>query len=132
MKVKNLLKKKSYNDNMIIAKEEAHKLVLEEYDKFCEDADVSILYTLNVSFGFGKERASRFYREWVVNHAKMIKEHRQGTGDKTHIEIMKRRLKERGIDYEALKKEVSCINIEDEWEKRQAEINKFLEDSKYD
>ena len=132
MKVKNLLKKKAYNENMVLAEEEAHNLVISEYEKFCEDADISLLYTLNTCLGCGKIRAGRFYRDWIINHAKMIKDHRQGMGDKTHIEIMKRRLKERGIDYEALKKEVAHIDIEDEWEKRQAEINKFMEGKRND
>ncbi len=127
MRVKKLLKKKEYNKNMAIAEEEAQKLVLSEYEKVCEDADISLLYTLNTCLGYGKIRAGRFYRDWVLNHSMMIKDYRQGMGDKTHIEIMKRRLKDRGIDYESLKKEVANIDVEDEWENRQAEINKFME-----
>ena len=87
------------------ANAEAKKLVLAEREKYCTKTDVTILYALHNIFGFGKERLERFYREWIKIHTEMVEDY-QCDGDDSHYWVMEARLKEIGVDIDALEREV--------------------------
>lgn len=95
------LEKQREEENLKLAK----KLVLQEYEKFCTKTDISMLYALHNTFGFGKERLERFYREWIKIHTEMVKNY-QCDGDDSHYWVMEARLREIGVDIDALEKEV--------------------------
>lgn len=85
--------------------EEAKRIVLAEWEKVCRKTDVSILYALRSIFGFGKDRLERFYREWIKLHIKMVEDY-QYDRDDSHYWVMEARLKDIGLDVDALLKEV--------------------------
>jgi hypothetical protein len=84
---------------------EAKKLVLAEWEKFCRKTDVSMLYALHNTFGFGKDRLERFYREWIKLHIAMVDNY-QCDGDDSHYWVMEARLRDIGLDVDALLREV--------------------------
>lgn len=98
------LEKKREEENLKLVRE----LVLQEYEKFCKKMDVSVLYAQHKTFGHGKIKLERFYREWIKIHTEMVKNY-QCDGDDSHYWVMEARLKEIGVDIEALEKEVDEI-----------------------
>lgn len=98
-----------------IAKKEAMAAALKEIDRqilerdmeYSLDLDSMVLWTLAVSFGFGKIRLERFYREMIKEHSRMRERYEM---DDAYPERFK--LKQLyGVDVELLnnefKKEVS-------------------------
>ena len=77
--------------------------VIREFDKFCDRANVVILFTLYKKFGFGKIRLERFYNEFKKSYAEM-KERYSTDGDDFHYIAMKMMLQDAGVDYEELTK----------------------------
>ena len=101
---KSLTRRYLENQRRAEMKDKADDLVLKRWEEFCRDADISILYTLHEVFGFGKERLERFYRGWIKNHTDMIKKYRCDNDD-SHYWVMEARLKDIGVDIDALLKE---------------------------
>jgi hypothetical protein len=95
-----------YNKRLIreAKQKEADRILDERLAKKCENVDVTMLYTLHTVFGFGAERCRRFYFEMIDNHFNMCNRW-QCDGDDSHYWIMKQRLKDDGIDVEAMIKE---------------------------
>lgn len=98
------LKKQHEEEKLKLAKQ----LVHQEWERFCTKTDVTILYALHNIYGFGKERLERFYREWIKLHTEMVKNY-QCDGDDSHYWVMEARLKEIGVDIDALEREVDSI-----------------------
>ena len=98
------------NQRKAEADKEAKNLVLQEWDKFCKKADISILYTLHEDFGFGKERLERFYRGWIRRHSAMVDNY-QCEGDDSHYWVMEARLKAIGVDVDALENEAESEEL---------------------
>ena len=102
---KSLTKRYLENQRRYESHEEAKRIVLQEWEKVCRKTDVSILYALHNIFGFGKDRLERFYREWIKMHIAMVDNY-QCDGDDSHYWVMEARLKDIGLDVDALLKEV--------------------------
>ena len=81
----------------------AEKLVLEKWAVHCRNADISILWALRETFGFGKKRLERFYTNWLRTHIHMIDRY-QTDGDESHYWVMEARLREIGVDIDKLQK----------------------------
>jgi hypothetical protein len=97
-----------YREKMKEAEAEAERLVLEKWEEFSKKADVSILFALRETFGFGKERLERFYENWLKTHIQMISRY-QTDGDDSHYWVMEARLREIGVDIDELQKKADEI-----------------------
>lgn len=87
------------------AEAEADALVAQAWSKFCLKADIAMLYTLRVTFGFGKERLERFYWALIENTLHMRSDYRCDPGDDYHYFGMKNELRCAGVDVDELQKE---------------------------
>lgn len=87
---------------------EIKKQVSKYNEEYEADYDTLILYTLHNSFGFGKERMKRFFRE-MNEHRKALKAfyNADGEDDKTiDLFVMRKKLSEAGISPEILLAEI--------------------------
>ena len=99
----NMIKRMRRKQALAEAHEEAKRLVLDQWDQFCDTADAVMLITLRETFGFGRERLLRFYRAFHENNDRYLK--RYGEDDDMHIFAMKVRLREIGVDIDKLNRE---------------------------
>lgn len=77
-------------------------------ERYETDYDALILYTLHFSFGFGKERLKRFFRE-MQKHRKTLQEFYSPTGEADEsidLFVIHKQLREAGLDAEQLTKEI--------------------------
>ena len=88
------------------AKAEADRLVEEANELLCRKMDGLWLYTMHVTFGFGKKRLTRLYWAMIENFEKVIKRYnRMCDDDDVEWFVMNKRLKEIGIDVKELQDE---------------------------
>ena len=88
------------------AKAEADRLVEEANALLCRKMDGLWLYTMHVTFGFGKKRLTRLYWAMIENYEKVIKRYnRMCDDDDVEWFVMNKRLKEIGIDVKELQDE---------------------------
>ena len=88
------------------AKAEADRLVEEANDLLCQKMDALWLYTMHVTFGFGKKRLTRLYWAMIDNFEKVIKRYnRMCDNDDVEWFVINKRLKEIGIDVKELQEE---------------------------
>ena len=88
------------------AKAEADRLVEEANELLCRKMDGLWLYTMHVTFGFGKKRLTRLYWAMIENYEKVIKRYnRMCDNDDVEWFVMNKRLKEIGIDVKELQDE---------------------------
>lgn len=79
---------------------EINRQILEQQNKFIEDIDAMILWTLHIELGFGKKRLKRFYNAVIRNYREMCKFYEM---DDTYPAEYK--LREIGVDLDELRKE---------------------------
>lgn len=82
------------------AKLEIRRQILEQDLEYSIEMDTMVLWTLAKNYGWGKKRLLEFYRNMVQEHVRMRKYYQM---DDTYPERVK--LKEMGVDIEALNKE---------------------------
>ena len=82
------------------AKLEIRRQILEQDLEYSIEMDTMVLWTLAKNYGWGKKRLLEFYRSMVQEHVRMRKYYQM---DDTYPERVK--LKEMGVDVEALNKE---------------------------
>lgn len=88
------------------AKAEADRLVEEANALLCRKMDGLWLYTMHVTFGFGKKRLTRLYWAMIENFEKVIKRYnRMCDDDDVEWFVINKRLKEIGIDVKELQDE---------------------------
>ena len=88
------------------AQAEADRMVEEANALFCRKMDALWLYTMHVTFGFGKKRLLRLYWAMIDVFYKLIKRYnRMCDDDDTEWYIIDKRLKEIGIDVKELQDE---------------------------
>lgn len=108
--MKSLIKK--YNERLIreARQKEADRILDDRLAKKCENIDITILYTLHThpKFKKGAQLCREFYLAMIENHFNMCDKW-QCDGDESHYWIMKKRLKDDGIDVDALIKEADEI-----------------------
>lgn len=75
--------------------DEIHRQILIEHDKFANDFDAMVLYTLHTHLGFGKERLRRFYEAFFAGQQQLIK-HYEMPGDNAWL--CDQKLKSIGVD----------------------------------
>lgn len=100
--VSRLAKKKAKAE----ARAEADRLVEESYEKLCRKMDGLWMYTLHVTFGFGKKRLERLYWAMIDNYIKITKKY-NGMCDEDDMEwfAMEKHLQYIGVDLKALQAE---------------------------
>lgn len=79
---------------------EINRHIVEQEDKFIQQIDAMILYTLHVELGFGKKRLERFYRAIIRNYKDLCK--RYEMDDAFPAECI---LRDIGVDLDKLRKE---------------------------
>lgn len=82
------------------ARLEIRRQILEQDLEYSIEMDTMVLWTLAKNYGWGKKRLLEFYRSMVQEHIRMRKYYQM---DDTYPERVK--LKEMGVDVEALNKE---------------------------
>lgn len=82
------------------AKLEIRRQILEQDLEYSIEMDTMVLWTLAKNYGWGKKRLLEFYRSMVQEHVRMRKYYQMND---TYPERVK--LKEMGVDVEALNKE---------------------------
>lgn len=86
---------------------ECHKIILEEDEKYDKEVDAMILYTLHTELGFGKERIMRFFRAMDRNHKALKEDYLFSTPDEMAW-LYKYKLKnEVGIDIDEVYEEMN-------------------------
>ena len=116
------------------AREEATRLVLDRWAEFCKQADTVILYTLCMDEHYGKKRAERFYFRMLENQIRMIEQFRTDKDDdETYYLVMAERIRQHGIDIDALLAEADRIRSpECDYEERQRMIKEYQARGKSD
>lgn len=88
------------------AQAEADRMVEEANALLCRKMDALWLYTMHVTFGFGKKRLLRLYWAMIDVFYKLIKRYnRMCDDDDTEWYVIDKRLKEIGIDVKELQDE---------------------------
>lgn len=82
-------------------KSEINRQIVEQKDKFIEDVDTMVLWTLRTELGFGKKRIERFYRAIIRNYKEMCKHYQM---EDTYPAEFK--LREIGVDLNKLREEL--------------------------
>lgn len=80
--------------------QEINRQILEQQNKFIEDIDAMILWTLRLELGFGKKRLERFYRAVIRNYKEMCEYYQMN--DTYPAEYHLRQI---GVDLDKLRKE---------------------------
>lgn len=80
--------------------QEINRQIVEQQDKFIQEIDAMILYTLYVELGFGKKRLERFYKAVIRNYKELCKFYEM---DDTYPAEYK--LREIGVDLDKLRKD---------------------------
>ena len=81
-------------------------MVADILDKCELDYDTMLAYILCFEFGFGEKRLKKLFNLIVSERAQMKKFYCDSPDDDTHYYAMREHLKRRGINVEAIKKEV--------------------------
>ena len=88
------------------ARAEADRIVEDANDFLCQKMDALWLYTMHITFGFGKKRLLRLYWAMIDNFEKVIKRYnRMCDNDDVEWFVINKRLKEIGIDVKELQEE---------------------------
>ena len=88
------------------AKAEADRMVEEANALLCRKMDALWLYTMHVTFGFGKVRLTRLYWAMIENFEKLIKRYnKMCDDDDTEWYAIDKKLREIGIDVKELQDE---------------------------
>lgn len=88
------------------ARAEADRLVEEANELLCRKMDGLWLYTMHVTFGFGKKRLLRLYWAMIENYHRLLARYnRMCDDDDMQWFIMERHLREIGIDLKELQVE---------------------------
>ena len=87
--------------------DEIRRQCIEQTKQYEVELDVVVLYALHSIFGFGKERLERFYREMFKLREDMKARYGTSADDTMGDFAMYVKLKERGVDVQALYEEMN-------------------------
>ena len=79
---------------------EINRQILEQQEKFLQDIDVMVLWTLRKELGFGKKRLERFYKAVLRNYKELCKVY-----EMDDVYPAEYKLREIGVDIDKLRNE---------------------------